>query len=100
MKSILTFTFLLIVCMESNGQNDCLEYFSDYTEMSRQFRMFYQEQNYPDAAMIIENHLDRFPDHLEANAFNLAIVYGHIGNVASGIEVLNIAHDKGIWFNI
>lgn len=74
--------------------------FEDYPSMRAHFGELYQNGNLQEAVELMEAALPRFPDHLEANAFNLAILYGQLGEPEKGMKVLRSAHDRGVWFNI
>jgi len=58
------------------------------------------EERYEEAAALLEDALPRFPDHVAANAFNLAVVYGQLGETAKGMEALRFALDRGAWFSV
>ncbi len=74
--------------------------FSTYAEMREHFGELYQQKKLKEAADLLEWALTRFPDHLEANAFNLALVYGQLKEYDKGIKTLKYAFDRGIWFSI
>ena len=71
--------------------------FSTYAEMRKHFGELYQQKKLEEAADLLEWALTRFPDHLEANAFNLALVYGQLQEYDKGIKTLKYAFDRGIW---
>ena len=74
--------------------------FTHYQEMREYFGNLYQQKKYKEAIEILENHLDRFPDHLEANAYNIAISYGQLKQYQKAMNALQYALDRGVWFNI
>ncbi len=74
--------------------------FVNYQEMREYFGILYQQKKYEEAIEILENHLDRFPDHLEANAYNIAISYGQLKQYQKGIDALQYGLDRGVWFSI
>jgi len=74
--------------------------FSTYAEMRKHFGELYQQKKLEEAADLLEWALTRFPDHVEANAFNLALVYGQLQEYDKGIKTLEYAFDHGIWFSI
>ncbi len=74
--------------------------FSTYAEMRKHFGELYQQKRLKEAADLLEWGLTRFPDHLEANAFNLALVYGQLKEYDQGIKILKYALDRGVWFSI
>ena len=71
--------------------------FSTYAEMRKHFGELYQQKRLREAADLLEWAITRFPDHLEANAFNLALVYGQLKEYDKGIKVLKYAFNRGIW---
>jgi len=101
MRRVTILFFLVIGAGLVFGQNqkDTKE-FSNYSEMREYFGNLYQQKKYSEAAKILENHIDRFPDHLEANAYNLALTYIQLGEHEKGIDVLQYALDRGVWFSI
>ena len=74
--------------------------FTHYQEMREYFGNLYQQKKYKEAIEILENHLDRFPDHLEANAYNIAISYGQLKQYQKAMNALQYGLDRGVWFSI
>jgi predicted esterase len=74
--------------------------FSTYAEMRQHFGELYQQKKLKEAADLLKWAITRFPDHLEANAFNLALVYSQLEEYDKGIKILKYAFDRGIWFSI
>jgi predicted esterase len=72
--------------------------FATYADMRARMGELYREQRFAEAAAVLEFGLSRFPDHLMANAYNLALVYGHLARVEDGLKVLEQALDQGVWF--
>ncbi len=72
--------------------------FATYAEMRARMGELYREQQYAEAAAVLEQGLPRFTDHLMANSYNLALMYGHLGRVEDGLKVLLQALDQGAWF--
>jgi len=69
-----------------------------YTAARRQVGTLYQQKKYAEAARLLEEMLVRYPAHRHANAYNLALMYGFLGNLDRGVEVLRAALDAGVWF--
>ena len=100
MKSGLVLLLLFLAVAVAFGQADqSTPAFADYQEMRAYFGELYQEQKYVEAAAILEEAIGQYPDHLMANSFNLAIVYGHLNRCEEGIEVLRKALAQGVFFN-
>lgn len=74
--------------------------FDDYESMRTHLGELMEQQRLHAAAALLEEALPRFPDQLEANAFNLAYVCGVLGNRSRGLEGFYYAFDRGVWFNI
>ena len=90
---------LLVMCVGlAFGQEETKE-FESYQEMRGYIGSLFQQQKYEEAARILEKHLDRFPDHLEANAYNLALIYGRLKQYQEAINALQYALDRDVWFN-
>jgi len=98
--SIMVISFILGTCLSLCQAQEGINDFSNYQEMRVYFGNLYQEKKFQEAAALLEKHLDRFPDHLRANAYNLAFVYSHLEQYQKGIHALQYALDRGIWFGI
>lgn len=72
--------------------------FSDYSEMRAYVGELYQQKNYKEAAEILTDALEQFPDHVHANSYNLALMLVHLNELERCVEVLNNALDQGVWF--
>ena len=74
--------------------------FEDYQSMRAHLTELVQQDSLHEAAEMLEVALRRFPDHVEANAFNLAYIYGSLGETTKGLAALNFTFDQGVWFNV
>ncbi len=72
--------------------------FKNYQDMRKYVGELYSQKKYSEAVDVLRNALARFPDHLHANAYNLALMYGHLGEHEKGIKVMQYALEHGIWF--
>ena len=88
---ILTSTF--VYCQEEKE-------FNNYQEMRKYFGELYSLGNYREAADLLESVLDKYPDNIMANSFNLAICYTNLKEYDNGIKALQYAFDHKIWFSI
>ncbi|MBU1702640.1 MAG: hypothetical protein KJ970_00140 [Candidatus Eisenbacteria bacterium] len=97
-----TLFVLLFLCASANlspaQAGDAAPAFADYASMRAHLTTLFGAARYAEAAAMLSAHLDRFPDHLEANAFNLAIVDILSGDHDAAVAALNRAADEGIWF--
>ena len=100
MNRVIRILVLTGICFVTSGvQADDFQ-FDDYQSMRAHFGELYQQGSLQQAADLLQAALPRFPDHLGANAFNLAVVNGRLGETSGGLEALNYALDQGVWFNI
>lgn len=74
--------------------------FEDYPSMRARVGELYQAGSLQEAAELLEAALPRFPSNLETNAFNLALIYGQLGEPEKGMKAMHAAMDQGVWFNI
>ncbi len=74
--------------------------FVDYQSMHARVGELVQQDSLPEAAELLEGALPRFPEHVEANVFNLAYLYGRLDETAKGLDAFDFAFDQGVWFNI
>jgi predicted esterase len=100
MKKLSVEFVLLVVCLLVCG--GCADDFpfDDYQSMRARMGELVQQDSLREAAELLELALPGFPDHIEANAFNLAYLYGRLGETSRGVTALNYAFDHGVWFNI
>ena len=100
MKKISWFTvavFLTAVVFLS-GQEKTQERFSSYEEMRAQIGKLYQQKKYAEAAEILEKALTQFPGHLQANAYNLALMCVLMEAHDRAVDALEYGLEHGIWF--
>ncbi len=72
--------------------------FARYPEMRQYLGELYEQKKFKEAAALLEAHLDKFPENLRANAFNLALMYMNLGEKEKAVGGLNNALDRGVWF--
>jgi predicted esterase len=97
-KPIIVAALLLIACASFGGQEQKKQQFTTYQEMRAHIGKLYQEQKYREAAEILKKALTQFPDHLNANAFNLALMYVQMGENEKALKALEYGIEKGVWF--
>ena len=101
MKRIINIFFIVVITTQCFCQNkQQTKEFSNYQEMRDYFGKLYEQEKYREAAKVLEQGLLDFPDHLEANSFNLAIIYSQINQCDKCIESLQYGLDHGVWFSI
>jgi predicted esterase len=97
---VLMTCILAFFSFSSFGMQESAEEFSDYREMRTAFGKLFRQQKFREAVDLLERHLDKFPDQLMANCFNLAVTYGHMEEYEKGIQALKYALDRNVWFSI
>lgn len=60
----------------------------------------YNAKKYDEAADLIERNFDAFPGKEMNMAYNMALICKDLGDYKKGIEYLERAHEKGLWFSI
>ena len=101
MKQVILLILLLSYTGLTFGQNKVqTKEFSNYREMRDYFGKLYEQEKYEEAAIVMEKGLLDFPDHIEANAFNLAFIYVKLKQFDKSMDALQYGLDHGVWFSI
>jgi predicted esterase len=74
--------------------------FASYKEMREYLGELFQQEKYTEAASLLESVLDRFPDNVEANTYNLALARLSMGDNEKAVEALEEGHRRGIFYGI
>jgi len=69
-----------------------------YAEMRGEVVDLYNQERFEEAAHILKEALDVYPDHIMANCVNLALMNVRLGNAEAGLEALGYGLDHGIWY--
>jgi predicted esterase len=77
---------------------DYADIFKTYQEMRKHLGELYLQEKYSDAADLLLWARDAFPDYLFNNTYNLTLMYASTEQYEKGIEALQYALDRGIWF--
>jgi len=86
--------------IRANDQDESREFqFSTYEETRKHLGELFQQQNYRKAADLLEWALKRFPDHLLANAYNLALMYLYLGELEQSAQALDLGLDGHIFYS-
>ena len=72
--------------------------FGTYEEMRGVVVDFYGQQRYAEAAAILAGAVARYPDHVLANTFNLALMYSSLGNREEAVRALEDGHRRGVFY--
>ncbi len=103
MKNIYLRIFVIILFVsvtDLSGQTKDQFEFETNKEAHDYFMKLYNAGSYTDAAIVLRKSYKKFANNIEANAFNLAITLGHLGELDEGLEVLNYGHLHGVWYNV
>jgi predicted esterase len=99
MKKTVCLILLLLGYLSYSGSAQKEEVqFSSYQEMRKHVGDLYSQKKYREASAILSESLARFPDHLYANSYNLALMYGHLGEHEKGVRILLNCLEHGLWF--
>ena len=104
-KKLVVFLAILILLLawlafgsnQTAGQSE-VKQFARYPEMRQYLGELYAAKKYGEAAALLEAHLDKFPENLRANAFNLAFMYLKLGENEKAVGSLTRPLDHGLWF--
>jgi predicted esterase len=69
-----------------------------YAEMRAEIFDLYNQERFEDAADILKDALEVFPDHLQANCVNLALMYVRLEKAEDGLKALEYGLENGIWY--
>jgi predicted esterase len=98
MKKSAFLIFFLLVGLICSGFPQEKMPFSNYQEMRKHVGDLYNQKRYGEAAELLREAINRFPDHLFANSYNLALMYGYMGEHEKGIKALLSCLEQGLWF--
>lgn len=91
-----------VVCGETcscQQSNDLEIQFSTYEDMRKHLGELFQQKNYREAAELLEWALDRFPDHLLANTYNLALMQMYLEEFEKSAQILHYGLDHDIFYS-
>ncbi len=97
-KLFIAFVFMLGIG-SAYGQEKSFD-FTSYKEMRAHFGQLYQQNKFNESAELLEWAINKFPDNLQANSYNLALVYSKLEDYTKGIRALQYSLDQKLWFNI
>jgi predicted esterase len=72
--------------------------FGSYGEMREYLGGLFNQKKYDEAASLLESVLDRFPDNVLANTYNLAIARVYLGDAEKALQALEEGHRRGIFY--
>ncbi len=74
--------------------------FVNYQDMRKHLGELFAQKKYSEAASLLESVLDKFPDNVRANTYNLAYAYVLQGQNDKAVEALEGGHRRGIFYGI
>ena len=97
-KGLILGLFLLLGWFLFGQSDNPKDIFADYETMRAHIGQLYQQRQFAEAAEVLDKALLLFPDHLEANTFNLCLMNVHLNRLEKALEALEYGHDHGIWY--
>lgn len=74
--------------------------FGTYEEMRGAVGALFQQGRYAEAAAILADAVPRYPDHVMANTYNLALMQASLGDTTGAVRALEEGHRRGIFYGI
>lgn len=74
--------------------------FGNYKEMREHLGELFKAEKYAEAAALLERVLDRFPENVMANTYNLALARLFLGDADKAVEALEEGHRRGIFYGL
>ncbi|MBN1939685.1 MAG: hypothetical protein JW843_08865 [Candidatus Aminicenantes bacterium] len=74
--------------------------FATYREMRAYLGELFNQKKYAEAATLLESVLDRFPDNVMANTYNLATARLFLGEIDKSMAALEDGHHRGVFYGI
>jgi hypothetical protein len=74
--------------------------FGSYKEMREYLGQLFDQKKYEEAAVLLESVLDRFPDNVLANTFNLAAARLYQGDADKTLQALEEGHGRGFFYGV
>lgn len=99
-KSILILGLILASLSWDSGLAQEKREFGSYKEMRDYLGELFNQKKYAEAASLLESVLDRFPDNVMANTYNLATARMFLGEADKALEALEEGHRRGIYYGI
>ncbi|MCU0244879.1 MAG: hypothetical protein MUE80_09240 [Acidobacteria bacterium] len=74
--------------------------FADYRDMRAYVGELFAQKKYAEAAALLESVLDRYPDKVMANSFNLAAARVYLGQADGAVEALEEGLRRGVFYGL
>jgi predicted esterase len=91
---------LLCLCSAATLQGQDQKDFATYAEMRGHLGDLFKEKKYGEAAALLESVLDKFPDNVVANTYNLALARLYQGDPGKALGALEEGHRRGIFYGL
>jgi len=88
--------FLISAALEGQEKRE----FGTYEEMKEYLGELFRQEKYAEAASLLESVLDRFPDNVASNTYNLALARLSMGDNERAVLALEEGHRRGIFYAI
>ncbi len=82
----------------TQGESAIPSDFADYPSMRAAVVELFRKQRYADAAAILTEALDQYPDKVMANSYNLALMYAGMDSLSRAVGALEEGHRRGIFY--
>jgi predicted esterase len=99
-KRIAVLVVLLCSFVRASAAGQERKAFADYKEMRAYLGELFQQKKYAEAAALLEGALDRFPDNLVANTFNLAAARAYLGETDKAVQALEEGLRRGVFYGL
>jgi predicted esterase len=101
MKKILIVLSLVIALLDGiPGSAQVQRDFASYQEMREYLGELFGQKKYDEAAGLLEAVMDRFPDKVQANTYNLALARLFLGDFDKATQALEEGHRRGIFYGL
>ena len=99
MHRVLPYALVLVLfCILFPPQKRVVAQEITYEEMRAEVGRLFQEERFSVAAALLADGLERYPDHVMANSFNLAFMYVRMEEPKKSLEALKYGLDRGVWY--
>ncbi len=99
-KRLVVLGILLCSLVGTSAAGQEKKVFADYKEMRAHLGDLFEQKKYAEAAALLESVLDRFPDNLVANTFNLAAARVNLGENDKAVEALEEGLRRGVFYGL
>jgi len=91
-----------VLCLLSSAalQGQEKREFTSYKEMREYLGELFEEKKFEEAAALLESVLDRYPDNVLANTYNLALARAYLGDADRSLAALEEGHRRGVFYGI